>query len=86
MICDYIDEKLGLLNGKPRCELIEYVTDRPGHDRRYAIDPSKIKNEIHWEPSITFDKGIRETIDWYLSNRAWVEDIETGKYRDRSGS
>lgn len=80
MICDYLDKKLGLINGKPRRELIDYVSDRLGHDRRYAIDASKIINELHWQPSVNFERGIIETIDWYLQNTAWVEDIETGKY------
>jgi len=82
MICDYLDKRLGLMDGNPRRELIEYVTDRPGHDRRYAIDASKIKSELHWQPSVTFEQGIEETIEWYLDNMAWVEDIETGKYRE----
>ena len=82
MICDYLDKRLGLMDGNPRRELIEYVTDRPGHDRRYAIDASKIKSELHWEPSVKFEKGIEITIEWYLDNMAWVENIETGKYRE----
>jgi len=82
MICDYLDKRLGLMNEKSRRELIEYVTDRLGHDRRYAIDASKIKSELHWQPSVTFEQGIEETIEWYLDNMAWVEDIETGKYRE----
>ena len=80
MICDYLDKKLGLIHGNPRRELIDYVSDRLGHDRRYAIDASKIINELHWQPSVNFERGIIETIDWYLQNTAWVEDIETGKY------
>ena len=82
MICDYLDKRLGLLNAKPRRELIEYVPDRLGHDRRYAIDASKIRDEVQWEPSVAFERGIAETIEWYLDNRAWVEDIETGRYRE----
>lgn len=82
MICDYIDKKCGLIHGKPRRELIDYVSDRLGHDLRYAIDASKVINELHWQPSVKFEKGIIETIDWYLQNMAWVEDIETGKYRE----
>ena len=82
MICDYLDKKLGLINAKPRTELIEYVPDRLGHDRRYAIDASKIRDEVHWEPSVAFERGIAETIEWYLDNRAWVQDIETGRYRE----
>ncbi len=82
MICDYLDKKLGLINAKPRTELIEYVPDRLGHDRRYAIDASKIRDEVQWEPSVAFERGIAETIEWYLDNRAWVQDIETGRYRE----
>jgi dTDP-glucose 4,6-dehydratase len=82
LICDYLDNRLGLIDAKPRRELIAYVPDRLGHDRRYAIDASKICDEIHWEPSTTFEKGIEKTIEWYLDNRAWVEDIETGRYRE----
>ena len=81
MICDYLDKRCGLMDGKPRRELIEYVPDRLGHDRRYAIDASKINNELQWEPSVTLEKGIIGTIEWYLKNIAWVEDIETGKYQ-----
>lgn len=62
--------------------LIEYVSDRPGHDRRYAIDPTKIKAELGWEPLTLFDEGIRKTIQWYLDNRIWWERIISGKYQD----
>lgn len=62
--------------------LIEYVKDRPGHDRRYAIDPAKIKRELGWEPSTLFDEGIKETIAWYLNNKPWWERIISGKYQD----
>lgn len=62
-------------------ELITYVTDRPGHDRRYAIDPTKIKNELGWEPTTSFDDGIRLTIQWYLDNKTWWENIINGEYR-----
>jgi dTDP-glucose 4,6-dehydratase len=82
LICDYLDKRLGLIDAKPRTELIKYVPDRLGHDRRYAIDASKIRNEILWEPSVTFENGIAKTIEWYLDNQAWVEDIETGRYRE----
>ncbi len=82
LICDYLDNVLGLIDAKPRRELIEHVPDRLGHDRRYAINASKIRNEILWEPSMTFESGIARTIEWYLENRSWVEDIETGRYRE----
>ncbi len=72
-----------LLNrlGKPET-LIRYVKDRPGHDLRYAIDASKIRNELGWSPSVTFDEGIVKTIDWYLANEAWWRKIIDGTYRD----
>lgn len=63
-------------------ELIRYVTDRPGHDMRYAIDPTKIKNELGWEPTTSFDEGIKLTIDWYLNNRTWWEHIINGEYQN----
>ena len=66
--------------GKPE-SLITYVTDRPGHDMRYAIDPTKITNELGWKPQTMFDDGIQKTIDWYLNNRAWWENIISGDYQ-----
>ena len=63
-------------------DAIEYVTDRKGHDRRYAIDPAKIKREFGWEPETPFDEGIKITIDWYLKHRKWWEDIVSGDYAD----
>ena len=60
--------------------LIEYVTDRKGHDRRYAIDPTKIKNELGWEPTTKFDEGIKKTIAWYLENKDWWQNIISGDY------
>jgi dTDP-glucose 4,6-dehydratase len=68
------------LLGKPR-SLIRHVADRPGHDRRYAIDCSKIERELGWRPSIAFDKGLEETVAWYLANQDWVEQIRSGHYR-----
>lgn len=67
--------------GKPE-SLITYVTDRPGHDRRYGIDPTKIMNELGWEPKHNFETGIKETIQWYLSNKEWWTRIQSGAYRD----
>jgi len=58
------------------------VKDRPGHDRRYAIDATRIRTELGWEPSYTFERGIEETIDWYLANQAWVQEVTSGAYRD----
>lgn len=63
-------------------QLITYVKDRPGHDRRYAIDATKIERELNWRPAETFTSGIRKTIDWYLNNWQWVADVQTGTYRD----
>jgi len=63
-------------------ELIHYVTDRPGHDMRYAIDPTKIKNELGWEPTTTFDVGIKKTIQWYVDNKSWWENIINGEYQN----
>ena len=80
LVCDLIDAKQGRQAESRR--LITFVKDRPGHDRRYAIDASKIKNELGWEPSYTFEQGIDETIDWYLANREWVADVTSGAYRD----
>lgn len=65
--------------GKPE-SLIEFVTDRPGHDQRYAIDPEKIETELGWNPSYTFDTGIRQTIRWYLDNKTWLDNIVQGEY------
>jgi dTDP-glucose 4,6-dehydratase len=82
MICDLLDEMTGPLpSGNPRQELIRFVTDRPGHDRRYAIDASRIRDELGWEPSVTFEEGIRQTVKWYLDNRPWCEAILDGSYR-----
>ena len=77
----YIVKKILEILGKSE-ELITYVTDRKGHDLRYAIDPSKIKEELGWEPSTMFDDGIVKTVNWYLENREWWEDIIKGEYMD----
>ncbi len=76
-----MDRKLERSRGENRT-LITYVKDRPGHDRRYAIDAAKIKRDLAWEPSYTFEQGIDETIDWYLANREWVADVTSGAYRE----
>jgi dTDP-glucose 4,6-dehydratase len=81
LVCDLMDERLGRAKGESR-DLISFVKDRPGHDRRYAIDASKLKRELSWEPSYTFERGIAETIDWYLANQAWVEEVASGAYRE----
>ncbi|MBI4977674.1 MAG: dTDP-glucose 4,6-dehydratase [Spirochaetes bacterium] len=79
MNIDIVKTVLKLL-GKSE-DLIEYVKDRPGHDRRYAIDASKIQRTLGWSPAYTFERGIKETVDWYLANRAWWEKIISGDYR-----
>ena len=81
LVCDLMDNRLGRTAGKSR-ELISFVKDRPGHDRRYAIDASRLKNKLGWSPSYTFEQGIAETIDWYLANQDWVDEVTSGSYRD----
>jgi dTDP-glucose 4,6-dehydratase len=81
LVCDLLDGRLGRETGESR-SLITYVKDRPGHDRRYAIDAAKIRADLGWEPSYTFEKGIEETIDWYLANQQWVGEVTSGAYRD----
>jgi dTDP-glucose 4,6-dehydratase len=81
-ICSILDELRPRTDGKPYAEQITFVTDRPGHDRRYAIDASKIEKELGWRPAETFDTGIRKTVQWYLDNPEWVEGVVTGSYRD----
>jgi len=79
-LCDIVDKKLGKVEGHSR-SLISFVTDRPGHDRRYAIDAEKIKNDLGWEPRYTVEEGLEETIDWYLNNTKWLEHITSGEYQ-----
>lgn len=82
-VCDILDEKVApLASGESRRSLIKFVKDRAGHDRRYAIDASKLKNELGWEPSVTFEDGIRITIDWYLSNVEWMAGVLDGSYQE----
>jgi dTDP-glucose 4,6-dehydratase len=87
VICDLLDEVRPLADGRRRESLITYVKDRPGHDRRYAIDSSKLQNELGWKPSQTFETGIRQTVEWYLSHQDWVKRVLDGSYRmERLGS
>ena len=80
-ICALLDVRRPRADGRPRSEQITYVTDRPGHDRRYAIDASKLKDELGWEPQHTFEQGIGFTVDWYLDNQQWVSGVLDGSYR-----
>ena len=80
VICRVMDKKLGRAAGESE-KLITFVKDRAGHDLRYAIDASKIKNELGWEPSLQFEEGIEKTIDWYLANTEWMEGVTTGDYQ-----
>jgi dTDP-glucose 4,6-dehydratase len=75
-----MDEKLGREKSTSE-KLITYVTDRAGHDLRYAIDATKLKDELGWLPSLQFEEGISKTIDWYLNNKQWLEDVTTGNYQ-----
>ena len=81
VICRTMDEKLGRPAGSGE-ELITYVTDRAGHDMRYAIDATKLKEELGWTPSLQFEEGISETIDWYLDNEEWMRGVTSGAYQD----
>jgi dTDP-glucose 4,6-dehydratase len=80
-ICALLDQRRPREDGKPRESQIAHVADRPGHDRRYAIDASKLRDELGWEPQYTFERGIAETVDWYLANQDWVNRVLDGSYR-----
>mgnify|MGYP006375835507 FL=1 len=80
-VCALLDELKPDPAG-PYARLITYVTDRPGHDRRYAIDARKIERELGWRPAETFDTGIRKTVQWYLAHADWVASVQSGAYRD----
>jgi len=80
LLCEKMDEKLNRPKGDSK-DLITYVKDRPGHDLRYAIDASKIKNELGWTPSVTFEEGLTKTIDWYLNNEDWLSNVTSGAYK-----
>ena len=79
VLCKIMDRKLGRSEGESE-GLITYVTDRPGHDKRYAIDASKINKELGWKPSVTFEEGLEKTIDWYLANEEWLDHVTSGSY------
>lgn len=81
LLCDVMDQKLGREKGTSR-KLITFVKDRAGHDLRYAIDASKIEKELGWTPSVTFEEGLNKTVDWYLDNSEWLNNVTSGAYRD----
>ena len=81
LLCSIMDSKLGREKGSSE-QLITYVKDRPGHDKRYAIDASKIKKELGWQPSLQFAEGLEKTIDWYLNNPDWLDNVTSGEYQN----
>lgn len=81
LLCKLMDQKLGRAEGESQ-KLINFVTDRAGHDMRYAIDASKIMHELGWKPSVTFEEGLALTIDWYLDNQAWLDEVTSGAYQN----
>ncbi len=80
LLCNIMDKKLGRSEGES-AQLITFVKDRAGHDARYAIDATKLKNELGWEPSIQFEEGLEKTVDWYLANEAWLNNVLSGDYQ-----
>lgn len=80
-LCDLMDNKLKLELGTSR-KLVEFVKDRPGHDKRYAIDARKMENDLEWKPRESFESGIKKTIDWYLENEIWLKNVTSGTYQD----
>lgn len=81
-VCSLLDQLRPRADGKRYAEQITYVKDRPGHDRRYAIDARKLEKELGWKPAETFDSGIQKTVQWYLDNQAWVQQVQSGAYKD----
>ena len=81
LLCSIMDEKLAREQGSS-AQLITFVKDRPGHDKRYAIDATKIKTELGWEPSLQFTEGLEKTIDWYLNNQDWLDNVTSGEYQN----
>jgi dTDP-glucose 4,6-dehydratase len=79
-LCDILDELAPRADGASYRRQITHVADRPGHDRRYAIDARKIERELGWKPAETFETGIRKTVQWYLSNEEWVRNVQSGDY------
>jgi dTDP-glucose 4,6-dehydratase len=86
LICDLVDELQPRPNSSSRRDLVTFVTDRPGHDLRYAIDANRIQQELGWQPASTFAQGLRRTVEWYLANQAWCEEVTRDRYQgDRLG-
>lgn len=81
MLCDLLDARLGRSGKKSSRQLIHFVTDRPGHDRRYAIDATKIQNELGWHPGHQFEEALEATVDWYMNHMEWVDSVRSGEYR-----
>ncbi|MFO8054121.1 MAG: GDP-mannose 4,6-dehydratase [Bacteroidales bacterium] len=81
LLCIIMDEKLGREKGSSQ-QLITFVKDRAGHDMRYAIDSSKLQEELGWKPTVDFEQGLRKTVDWYLENQKWLDDVTSGAYQD----
>ena len=81
-LCAILDELAPRADGASYATQISFVTDRPGHDRRYAIDARKLEQELGWKPAETFETGIRKTVEWYLANQQWVANVSSGAYRD----
>ena len=80
-ICELLDELAPKNNGISYLKQIKYVSDRPGHDRRYAVDAQKIQSELGWRPKETFESGIRKTVEWYLNNEDWYQRVQDGSYK-----
>jgi dTDP-glucose 4,6-dehydratase len=81
-ICSLLETLSPQVDGRNYKEQIIFVTDRPGHDRRYAINSNKIKRDLGWEPAETFETGIHKTVKWYLDNQSWVQNVQSGAYRE----
>jgi dTDP-glucose 4,6-dehydratase len=81
-LCRMLDAKKPRADGKSYADQIAFVEDRPGHDQRYAIDATKLANELGWKPQETFETGIEKTVNWYLTNQDWVNNVTSGEYRN----
>ena len=82
MICTILDNIKPRTDGQSYIQQITFVKDRPGHDLRYAIDASKIQQELNWQPQETFESGIQKTVEWYLANEDWVNHVKSGEYQN----